>query len=141
MQLLEGSWQEAVGVDLGSLYWKGTTLPYVPAWVAWVRKAGCLRRVEEFPVLHRLRGLEDKTFPPSGGLPVPALPLSPKHGAPYRWAGIPSGAAGTTEFKLARLPASGRLLFQASLSSPYCLFPRLGLQQSHSALWILAVGV
>lgn len=56
-------WQEVVTVDLGSLYWKHTDLPHV-AWAAVVRKAGCLWRVEEFPVLHRLRGLEDKMFSP-----------------------------------------------------------------------------
>lgn len=49
-------------MDLGSLYWKHTDLPRV-AWAAMVRKAGCLWRVEEFPVLHRLRAGGQNVFP------------------------------------------------------------------------------
>lgn len=143
MQLLEGSWQEAVGVDLGSLYWKRTSLPHVPAWAATVRKAGCLWRVEEFPVSHRLRGLEDKMFSLSRGLPVPALPLGPSHGAPYRWTGIPSGCCRNIQIP-ACLPSSRRLsdLPGHSLSVlPTACSLTWRLQQSHSTLWILAAGV
>ena len=40
-------------------------------WAAVARKVGCLGRVEEFPVMHRLRRLEDKMF-----LPVQSPPCS-----------------------------------------------------------------
>lgn len=70
------SWQEALGVDLESLYWKLTDLPHVVAWAAVVRKAGCLLRVEEFPVLHRLRGLENKMFSPVQRTPCPCISAS-----------------------------------------------------------------
>lgn len=143
VQLLEGSWQEAVEVDLGSLCWTCTNLPHVPAWAAAIRKAGCLWRVEEFPVLHRLRGLEDKMFSLFRGLPVPALPLSPSHGASYRWTGILSGCGRNVQIP-ACLPSSRWLSALPGHPLSVLLTARFltwELQQSHSTLWILAAGV
>lgn len=136
MRLLEDYWQEALRVDLGSLYWKRTDLPHV-AWTAVVRKAGCLWRVEEFPVFHRLRGLEDKMFPLCRGLLVPeSLPHSPSHELHTDGLELLLGTAGASNPSLLAF-WTDCLLFQVwsfSLTSSYCLFSYPELQESHSTL-------